>query len=400
MDRRKRLIILIALLTAMTLAAAIVLRGMLAQRSGAEEAASQEPSTSEDVTADAPKDVIFFASDYQQEPGWDAPKDSLEAILKAVNAGGNTVKNTIICGDYTNDAKLYDYQLSPEESIAEIRTVVTENCPDVNEEDMIFVQGNHDKKTDSLSETGLHEYDNYLVYVLGTEDSFPWKQGREPESEERVIAAADVMRECFDGLIEKGETRPVFIAGHVPLHFTARTSSRHTTGDNMYSAYIFNVVNEAARSLDIFYMTGHNHSKGWDCYMGGSCIFKKAGDILLIPDSEGQVSNTDKFTEEELNFTYMNAGYTGYYMNCGTEEMLSGEADEYKAADGTLTGTVCEITDDEIVITRYDAEGTHDLCAAGEPDPYKGGIDEDLIDSKYYSSAVHEPAHIIRRASK
>lgn len=372
-------------------------------QTGADGGGEQNPGqgTGEENTSE-PSEILFFASDYQAESGWPEPSATLEGILSQVRASGKTPGNYIFCGDYTNDSKLHDYQLSPDESIEEIRSVVKSVYAEASEEDMIFVQGNHDRMTDMISGSGLHEFDNYLIYVLNTESDFPWKQGRDAAFRDKIIRAADEMKACFDQLTEKGETRPVIIAGHVPLHYTARTSSRHTTGDNLYSSYIFDVVNEAAKSLDIIYLTGHNHSKGWDCYLGGGSLFRTQGDTLLIPDAEAAFSNgramcTDDYTEEILNFTYMNAGYIGYYMNCGPEELNNGTLDQYEAADASLTGTVCEIYPDKMVMTRYAADGIHDLGSKGEGDPYKGGIDAELIDSSHYSTSVSSPQTIVRK---
>lgn len=371
----------------------------------AERATETAPQDVDAVEAAGPSEVLFFASDYQEESGWPVPSETLSGILGIVKAEGLTPDNFIFCGDYTNDSKLHDYQLSPDGSIDEIISVVSSVYSEAVPGDMIFVQGNHDRMTDRISSSGLHEYDDYLVYVLNTEEDFPWKQGRSTEFRDRVIGASAEMKECLDGLVAAGETRPVFIAGHVPLHFTARGSSRHTTGDNIYASYIFDTVNEAAESLDIVYLTGHDHSKGWDCYLGGACIFKAPGETILIPDADAGGANSktayaDSFTEKILNFTYMNAGYIGYYMNCGPEELAGGSIDQYASADETLTGTVCEIYPDRLVITRYSADGIHQLGGDGTGDPYKGGIDEDLIDSSHYSTHASSPQTIERKRSE
>ena len=256
------------------------------------------------------------------------------------------------------------------------------------------MQGNHDRMTEQITPSGLLDCGDYLIYVLNTEEDFPWKQGKVPGCLAKVRRSSADMKECFDELISKGGTRPVFIAGHVPLHFTARTSSRHTTGDNLYSSLVFDVVNEAAKELDIIYLFGHNHSKGWDCYIGGSSVYKAKGDTILIPEFSEEKVNTDVYTEETLNFTYLNAGYVGYYMNCGPEELAAGEKDLYSAADETLTGTVFEIYGDRIAITRYDAGGAHVLGHAGQADPYKGGIDAGLIPENCYSVETPSPQNV------
>ena len=350
------------------------------------------------------KATVFFTSDFQPEDGFQAPADTLTDILEAIKSEGIEPDNAVFCGDYSNIDNMYDYQISPDTAVTEIRKIVNNEFRSVMQQDMIFVQGNHDSMTDHMSSSGLHEYDDYLIYVLNTEQDFPWKQGKNPSSLNKTKNASEEMAACFEELIRNGEKRPVFIAGHVPLHFTAKTTAKYRTGDNMYSAYIFNAVNKAANDLDIIYIFGHNHSKGWDCYLGGSCVYKEKGETVLIPDAGGgdsgkpvMTGSTDSCTEEILNFTYMNAGYCGYYMNCGPKEAAAGEIDDYHAADETLTGTVFDIYPEEIVITRYASDGVHQLGAAGEASPYDGKIDEDLIDSEFYSYKTDSPVHIKRR---
>ena len=348
--------------------------------------------------ANAPLATVLTASDYQEEAGFDAPADTLRSLLRAAARDGKQPDAAVLCGDYTNIGSLYDYQVDPGGAIGEINAILDEETPFVGEESRIFVQGNHDALGDSISADGLQEYDDYLVYVINTENDFPWCQGTTAGSREKVEAAAGRLKKTLDGLAGRGETRPLIIAGHVPLHYTARTSTRHSTGDNLYSSLIFDEVNEAAKDLDIIYLFGHDHSKGWDCYLGGSCVYRKPGDEILIPEFEDGDSRTDSFTEEKLNFTYMNAGYTGYYMNCGQSQYSSSPDSPYRAADETLTCCIIEILDDRMIITRYDAGGRHVLGAAGEADPYKGGIDEGLIGPEHYSGETAGPVTIKRKS--
>lgn len=360
----------------------------------------KEPSdTSADSGSDSSTEpsVIFFASDYQKVNGWPEPSETIDSTLQSALSSGLTPNRAVFCGDYTNDRNLHDYQLSPEDSISTIKKTVKNKIPSISDDDMLFVQGNHDKLTDSISSSGLHEFSDCFVYVLNTENDFPWKQGKTSGCLSKVERASRDMNTAFDTLIKKDEKKPVLIAGHVPLHFTARTSSKHTTGDNLYSSLIFNTVNEAAEKLDIVYFFGHNHSKGWDCYMGGSSVYKSIGDKVLIPSFNKTDVTTDKFTEETLRFTYLNAGYIGYYMNCGPEEADKGIADRYKAADGTLTSTVCQILPEEIVLTRFSPEGTHPLGWDGSADPYKNYIDRGLIDEGSYAKKTESPQKIKRR---
>ena len=449
MKKQAKLTLIMILLIAVAAASFVIFRinktgDGVKQTQHAEEYIKQteQSESGGDVSEPAEDELlatVFFASDYQAEEGFDTPADTLRAVLEAAKADGKSVDRAVICGDYTNDAKLHDYQLSPDESIKEIRKIIMEECAGISGEtgngadesagtktgaeetadmkvgaeetaDMragsetssdtnvadriLFVQGNHDRMTEQITPSGLLDCGDYLIYVLNTEENFPWKQGKVPGCLAKVRRSSADMKECFDELISKGETRPVFIAGHVPLHFTARTSSKHTTGDNLYSSLVFDVVNEAAKELDIIYLFGHDHSKGWDCYIGGSSVYKAKGDTILIPEFSEEKPNTDLYTEETLGFTYLNAGYVGYYMNCGPEEHAAGEKDLYSAADETLTGTIFEIYSDRIVITRYDAGGAHMLGHKGQADPYKGGIDTGLIPETCYSGETPSPQSI------
>ena len=81
-------------------------------------------------------------------------------------------------------------------------------------------------------------------------------------------------------------------------------------------------------------------------------------------------------------------------MNCAPAQYDEDEPDKYAAADMTLTGTVLEIYADRLVVTRYDSAGVHVLGHAGEADPYKNGIDKDLIPETAYSKETTSPQEV------
>lgn len=342
-----------------------------------------------------PKETLLFASDYQYENGWAQPEETYVNIINTIQNDGKEITGVLMCGDYSNVPKKYNHQISPESTIKRIKQVSLGACSSLSEEKLIFVQGNHDAMCDEISETGLHEYDNYLVYVLNTQYDFPWSQGKTKGALATVEKAAQNMDKTLTALAEKGETRPIFIAGHVPLHYTARVSSKHTTGDNLYSTKIFDVVNKAAENLDIIYVFGHNHSKGWDCYLGGACVYKAIGDTLILPVYDGLSNRADSFHEEKLKFTYLNAGYVGYYMNCSETELNNGSKEQYDVTDIELTETICEIYDDKLVLTRYDKNGVHNIGSDGCANPYKN-FDEGLIPSSFYNRAVRSSQTLYR----
>lgn len=299
------------------------------------------------AVSEEPVATLFFASDYQFKSGYGQPRDNLSALMDAVKASGKgeNVDTAVFCGDFSSDyGDVSSYT-------SEVKALVNQKFSAST--DSVMLQGNHDNFNSDMKSTGQHEYENYIIYVLNTGDANPWNQGSNG-AESIVRNAANNLRTYLNGLISSHDKRPVFIATHVPLHMSSRTSSKYNSGDNMYSSYLFNVINEAGKSLDIVYLYGHNHSWGWDSYLGGSAVYRTKGDILPVPDCEGvKTTYTDKYTNEKLNFTYMNAGYVGYY------------SENTSPADDTLTCSVIEIYSDRMTVTRYDKNGEHKLGSQG-----------------------------------
>lgn len=321
--------------------------------------------------------VLFLASDYQHRDGWGNPPDTLSSVLDAVYEAGIAPNNAILCGDYTTEHGHNNYNANPHIAIQEIKKIFLDHDPDWNTDEMIFVQGNHDERTEDISDSGLHEYEDYLVYVLNTEVDFPWRQGKNKQ-ERKTMEGALRLQKCLDDLRREGEERPIFLAAHVPLHFSGRTSSLQGTGDNLYARYLFNVINEEAEELNLVYLYGHNHSRGWDSYLGGSCVFREPGNWILVPDPAEGEHVTSSYTQETIRFTYLNAGYVGYFSSAG------GEA--------ALTGTICEVWGDHLVFSRYAKDGLHILSAVGTPNPAKD--DRQLIPEEYYGTEL-ESKHAV-----
>lgn len=341
--------------------------------------ASAEASMSGSVSGQEetePRAVLVFGSDFQSEEGWPNPADTVNGLLNAVYADGWEPDNYIFCGDYSNEPGHYNYDIDPGPGIQTLRELVKAHDETVSQENLIFVQGNHDAMTDALSAQGLHEFSDYLVYVLNAQSEFPWKQGKEGQNK-TVRRGAKRLDQCLSELAERGEQRPIFLAAHVPLHFSGRTSPLHTTGDNLYARKLFRVIDRWAPKLNLIYLYGHNHSKGWDSYLGGSCVFRAPGDTILIPVEEGG-SVTSSYEEETLSFTYLNAGFLGYF--------------SYGGGESSLTCTVCEVWGDHLSFTRYDEEGVHRLSAAGTANPWAD--DRDLIPEACYGMELESPQRV------
>ena len=331
-------------------------------KSGVTPTPDPDPDPSE---GDA-KATLLFCSDFQTgtevstyQSVSDVP-ESLTSVMtnisKAIYDDGVTkIDRVLAVGDYTAYTGRYNYDADATIGIQAFKNIIQNRWTDTDQ--FLFIQGNHDQANYPFDE-GANEYEDSIVYCINTTynssemGGFPWMQGS-TGSEAQVKKAAQKLGDYLEGCITAGETRPIFIMVHLPLHFSGRTSSLYGNGDNLYSSYLFDVINTAAEDLDIVYLYGHNHSKGWDNYIGGSRVFKRPGDTILIPDlTKKSGSITDSYTKEELNFTYMNAGYIGYFHDATA-------ADE-------LTATVCRIYDDKLVLSRYSEDGLIDIGSVGK----------------------------------
>ena len=258
----------------------------------------------------------------------------------------------LFCGDYTMhlNNKVEDSVEGYEKLMEVLDPVVGDH--------RVFVQGNHDPAgCRFLSKTGNNDAKHYGVFVLN-EDAYP-SYNNSGDSEAHVKKLANQLKDYLDEKISQGYNKPVFIASHVPLHYSMRTLSG---SDGKFANYIFDVLNEAGKKLNIFFLFGHDHNNGYDDYLGGAAIYLKKGDSINI----AQASLTD-FDVETLNFTYMNAGYTGYYNN-------------HNNAYDTLTMTLFEINGNNVTVSRYSNRGLVDLKAKGVRNEYKNetGYDPDL----------------------
>ena len=211
----------------------------------------------------------------------------------------------------------------------------------------IYTEGNHDAPDlPGLSPTGNNDPagGKYGVFVINEEDYDQFGDGGE--------ATAAMMQTYFD---EKRAdptwgNKPIFVLCHVPLHYSMRTE---TSNSGKTARPMVDVLNEAgANGLNILFLFGHNHSGGYDDFLGAGSVYLKKGDTMIVPEyGDNFKYNWETVT---LNFTYMNVGYVGY------------NADNGYGADVALTVTTYRIqADGSVIITRWDEDGIHNLKSAG-----------------------------------
>lgn len=235
----------------------------------------------------------------------------------------------------------------------------------------IFIQGNHEEAIDPTGETGnglalsgANDTDSYGVFVINEKD-YAW---RESGSETVTAETADNLKAYLDDKINTGWKKPIFLVSHLPLHITLRNQE----GDGLWARYLFDVIQDAgAAGLQLIFLYGHNHDNGWDNYLGGASVYLRPGDCIRIA-RPGSMTEFDCF---RLNFTYLNAGYVGYYTEYQAKKEYFDEASQHfiraTGVDDALTMTVFEITDEGVKIARYDKEGLHNLKSPGTWNSFK-----------------------------
>lgn len=291
---------------------------------------------------------ILAGSDFQHPDGNAAGQKTVDAIINAIKADGiESADGFLFCGDYDHD--LTTLPIPTSRGVKALTESVNKLVP--ADAPHVYVEGNHDSAigTAGLSQSGNNDPESgaYGVFVIN-EDNYMWMS----LSGNVVKNTAAALRLYLNEKITEGYKAPVFVLSHVPLHYSYRTRQ---DGDAIYAKYLFDVLNEAgAKGLNIFFLFGHDHSSGWDDYIGGASVCLEKGDSINIAKKGKRFS----WETETLNFTYMNAGYTGYYNN-------------ENGADDALTMSLFTITEDSVTIDRYSADGKHDLKSKGVTNAHK-----------------------------
>ena len=288
--------------------------------------------------ADLSEVILLSGSDFQPSGGnIEKGRENVRNILGAMaDAGYGLFDGFLSGGDYSTGTSEPETTAGLAGLDAEISKVVYNN--------KFYSQGNHDPEaTVGLSQHGNNDpfgapYGLFLV----NEDNYA-DTGAGGENVAKELTA------YFNEKLANGwGNKPIFILCHVPLNFSMRSVSGQNARTAMPIVEACNAAGEAG--LNIIFLFGHNHSGGYDNYIGGGSVYLKKGDTMLVPD----YTDYTVPAKVTLNFTYMTAGYIGYY----------GVTDG--GADGDLTMSVFRIQKDgSVIIGRYDANGIHNLKSAG-----------------------------------
>ncbi len=293
-----------------------------------------------------PLTTVFAASDFQPYKGSkDDPEQGqlyMQTIIHQMKKDGYNIESALLCGDYSKVGNTWA-NVNPDlnnSGVAAI-TEVLESELGLNHENTVFVQGNHDPaNTEGLDPFGANDTDHYGIFVIH-EDNYQWKQGsgnktgnENTDAAEFAAATAKELETYLRTKTDEKYEKPIFICSHIPLHYSYRTFISASL-DNIHAKLIFDVLNKYGKELNIIFLFGHNHSDTHDDYLGGGSVYLPAGDTILIDDG----GDSRSFSEHTLNFTYLNAGYLGYYDgNC---------------AGSGISSTVFAIYPDRVEVARY-----------------------------------------------
>lgn len=276
--------------------------------------------------------IVIAASDYQRSDSGTI----MTSIMNQIKEDYRTVYGVLMGGDY--DAGSVNTTVS---HIENVDNTISGVFPEIASQNRVYIQGNHENfaglKPDGTNlMTTKHNCDTayYGVYAINHDD-FPWSGS----SSELVGATASALGEYLDAKAEEGYSKPIFVMSHLPLHATTR-------GDNRYARLIFDKLEAAGEAgLNIIFLCGHNHSGGYDQYLGNGAVYLPVGSSLTVVDGK-----SGTYTDDSISFTYMNYGYLG---------KISGSACTHQ------TMTAFEITDDQVSVKRYDEDGAHKLKVSG-----------------------------------
>ena len=296
------------------------------------------PFMADAAKADDAYSVVFVASDLQHS---EAYTNFVTLLTTAKNdAYADPPDGILLGGDYNDGADAMTV------SVPKIMGAVQTVYPDYSEDDMVIVQGNHDSTV--YDATGPHEYDDYVVYALNISD-YPRGQDSSTANEQKIIDVAADLDTYLTQMKNEGDIRPVFITAHTPMHHSSRGDAGAAAyGDTIYSKHLFDVINKHGTDLDIVFLFGHNHSQNFDDYIGGSVNFFGKGETIRIPIPDIAQRGANGYTNETLNFTYMNYGYVGYANNTESE-----------TSTNTLTIGVFELCTTTLELTRYSKSGVY-----------------------------------------
>ena len=315
----------------------------------------------------------FQAGDNGQEDHYYS-RINMGNILDKIAKKYSTMNGFIFVGDYDGDTH---NDSNATAGVAAMMEEVSDRFMTLNHDNSYLIEGNHETgAVTGIDKTGGYDCDGYAVYLINETDFCERQEGKSAQ----IQTVADNLKTWLNNKIGEGYEAPIFVATHTPLAYSTRT---YTNGDGLYAKYVFDVLNDAAAyGLNIIFMHGHDHAYGADNYLGGEAIYLPKGDKINIAVPGDKTA----WTEETLNFTYMNAGYVGYY-NENYYNVESYEAEK-------LTMTVFKIENNQVTVERWSKDGLYNLKSKGREGFYSNVSTCATIGLSYNETVYSSPQTI------
>ena len=157
--------------------------------------------------------------------------NNIALVKRILNAMQYERIDGFLCGGDYNFAETINSVSQTQTGIDAVRNAVTDIYPTLPDERIVLVQGNHDATgTSGMASTGPYETDHYSIYVINEDDYMDRNT-----DEARIKATSEALAAWLEQKCEEDYDRPVFVATHLPLHFTTRTQKN---GDGQYARYL------------------------------------------------------------------------------------------------------------------------------------------------------------------
>ena len=157
--------------------------------------------------------TVIAGSDFQNKSGDEAGAATVTSILTQIQKDYTSVDGFLFAGDYDQDTHNSNTEVT--KGITALMQAVQDKYSNINYDNTILVQGNHDNAHNNIDATGGHDFNGYGTFVLN-EDDYP--DGNSSAS--GVQSLADNLTEYLNGRLKTAPNEPVFVVSHLPLHYS------------------------------------------------------------------------------------------------------------------------------------------------------------------------------------
>ena len=148
-------------------------------------------------SSDKPLAVIYAASDFQYSNNdYTTASNVMNKIINTVKANHSQMDGAFFLGDYSVNYDLENTKKGREQ----VKNVLTTAWTNLYGENIIYVQGNHDKAGfKGQEDPKAQSFEHYNVFVMDN-DMFPWQQGKSANAEANKKTVEDTVEDTANML--------------------------------------------------------------------------------------------------------------------------------------------------------------------------------------------------------